>query len=185
MEVNLTATDLILAAHYAGLVEGVKSVQVKNRQVSNRRICNQGDFPIHYIGMLGEIAVSRAIGAAINADITVYGDGGDDMVLHGQTIQVKTSSHANTPKPRYLIFNSLNDFATDWAVSCSVQAPTVVRIHGFVGKQKFSKLAVDHNFGYGVRKCLDEQHLSPIEMFRDAVNWKRKANEQQADGSRA
>lgn len=175
MEIHLTATDLMLAAHYAGLVEGVKSVQVKHHQVSNRRICNQSDFAIHYIGMLGEIAVSRAIGAAVNAEITIGGDGGNDMDMHGQTIQVKTSSHANTPKPRYLIFNNLNDFATDWAISCSVQSPTVVCIHGFTGKEKFNRLAVEHNFGYGKRMCLDEQHLSRIEKFRDAVDWKRGA----------
>ena len=178
MEVHLTATDLIMAAHYAGLVEGVKSVQVKNRQVSNRRICNQGDFAIHYIGMLGEIAVSRVIGVAVNSQITIGGDSGNDMDMHGQTIQIKTSSHANTPKPRFIIFNSLNDFSTDWAISCSVQSPTIVRIHGFVGKEKFNRYAVDHDFGYGNRVCLDEQHLNPIEKFRDAVNWKRSIGNQ-------
>ena len=157
-------------------------MQVKNNQVSNKRISNQSDFAIHYIGMLGEIAVSRAIGAAINAEITIGGDGGNDMSVQGQTIQVKTSSHANTPKPRYLIFNNLKDFSTDWAVSCSVQSPTVICIHGFVGREKFRLLAVEHDFGYGTRLCLDEQHLAPIEMFQDAVNWK---NEQQANSCRA
>jgi hypothetical protein len=178
-DIHLTAIDLMLAAYHAGLIEGVKAVQVKNRQVSNRRISNQSDFGIHYIGMLGEIAVAKTIGTTVSAEITVGGDGGNDMELHGQTIQVKTSSHANTPPPRYLIFNNFEDFATDWAISCSIQSPTVVRIHGFVGRGKFRGLANQHNFGYGIRICLDEKHLSPISRFMEAVNWKR-GNEQQA-----
>lgn len=175
MEIHLNASDLMMAAHYAGLIEGVKAVQVKHRQVANRRICQQSDFGIHYIGMLGEIAVGRVIGTNVNAEITVGGDGGQDMDLYGQTIQVKTSSHANPPRPRYLIFNNAEDFATDWAVSCSVQSPTVVKVHGFVGKEKFMRLAVNHDFGYGNRVCLDEQYLTPIEKFQEAVAWKRGA----------
>ncbi len=173
MEIHLTPAELMMAAHYAGLIEGVKSVQLKAGSIANRRICNQGDFAIHYIGMLGEIAVSRAIGTRINAEITVGGDGAVDMDLYGQTIQVKTSSHAKTPEPRFLIFNSTDDFATDWAVSCSVQSPTVVKVHGFVGKEKFLIRSVERDFGYGQRICLDEKYLSPIEKFREAVEWKR------------
>ncbi len=175
MEIHLTPTELMMAAHYAGLIEGVKSVQLKTGSIANRRICKQGDFAIHYIGMLGEIAVSRAIGTPVNAEITVGGDGAVDMDMQGQTIQVKTSSHAKTPNPRFLIFNGANDFATDWAVSCSVQSPTVIRIHGFVGKEKFMRLAVAHDFGYGERMCLDEKHLTPIEKFKEAVAWKKAA----------
>lgn len=168
MKIELTAPDLMLAAHHAALIEGVKSVQVRAGQVSNRRISNQGDFAIHYAGMLGEIAVARSIGVPIRTEITVGGDSGVDLSFEGQTIQVKTSTHKETPPPRYIIFNSVDEFNTDWAICCSIQSASTVRIHGFASRRKFLANWVEHDFGYGKRACLDEELLSPIERFHEA-----------------
>ena len=168
MIINLTAQDLIISAHHAGLIEGVKSVQVRGGSVSNRRISKQGDFAIHYAGMLGEVAVSRAIGIPIRTEITFGGDSGVDMSYQGKTIQIKTSTHKETPPPRFIIFNSVDDFSTDWAISCSIQSASTVKIHGFTSKRKFLVNRLEHDFGYGVRVCLDEKHLTPIERFQEA-----------------
>jgi hypothetical protein len=86
--------------------------------------------------MLGEIAVCKLLGVNVRFDVTYGGDGNIDLTIKGQTIQIKTSSVLR-PEPRYLIFNSMEDFATDWSIYCSVQSPTVIKIHGFVGKEKF------------------------------------------------
>ena len=169
MDIELNAHDLILAAHYAGLIEGVKSLQLRIGDVKNNKISGQSDFGIHYAGMLGEIAVGKTIGVAPHTDITFYGDGNVDMVYEGQTIQIKTSTHPITPPPRFLIFNSIEDFSTDWAISCSIQNLCTVRLHGFASKRKFVSNVVTHDFGYGIRYCLDEKHLTPINRFHEAI----------------
>ena len=169
MDIDLNAHDLILAAHYAGLIEGVKSIQLKQGSVKNNKISGQTDFGIHYAGMLGEVAVGKATGIPIHTDITFGGDGNVDMVYQGQTIQIKTSTHPITPPPRFLIFNSFEDFSTDWAISCSIQGPCTVRIHGFASKRKFVSNVVTHDFGYGTRYCMDEKHLAPINRLHEAL----------------
>lgn len=169
MNIELNAQDLISAAHHAGLIEGVKSLQVSKGDVRNKRISNQGDFAIHYAGMLGEIAVSKAIGVPLRTHITFGGDDGSDLVYCGQSIQVKTSTHSTTPPPRFIIFNSVEDFSTDWAVSCSVQGLCTIRIHGFISKRKFVANVITHDFGYGTRYCVDEKHLSPINRLNEAI----------------
>ena len=169
MDIDLNAHDLILAAHYAGLIEGVKSMLLQGGSIKNNKISGQTDFGIHYAGMLGEVAVSKATGIPINTDITFGGDGNVDMYHQGQTIQIKTSTHQTTPVPRFLIFNSIDDFSTDWAISCSIQGPCTVRIHGFASKRKFVSNVVIHDFGYGTRYCMDEKHLNPINRLHEAI----------------
>lgn len=169
MIIHLNASDIILAAHVAGMFEGIKRVQVSRGEAANNRIANQGDFAIQFAGMLGEVAISKYIGIPLRTDVTIGGDGNIDMVYEGQTIQVKTSTHAVTPPPRYLIFTKPEDFSTDWAFSCSIQQPAVVKIHGFASKKKFLANLVTHDFGYGTRYCLDEKHLAPIERFHEAI----------------
>lgn len=169
MDIQLNATDIIFAAHASGTIVGIKLVQKDRGEVVNRRISNQGDFAIHYAGMLGEVAVSKYLNIPYRTDITVGGDGYVDMTHHGQTIQIKTSTHTKTPEPRYIIFNSPEEFSTDWAICCSTQSASVVRIHGFASKKKFMAKHVTHDFGYGMRYCLDEKFLSPIDRFHEAM----------------
>ena len=169
MDVELNAHDLIFAAHYAGIIEGVKSVLLKQGDIRNNKISGQSDFGIHYAGMLGEVAVGKATGIPLRTDITFGGDGSVDMSTDGQTIQIKTSTHQTTPPPRFLIFNSIEDFSTDWAISCSIQGACTVRIHGFASKRKFVSNVVTHDFGYGERFCMDEKHLSPINRLHEAM----------------
>jgi hypothetical protein len=171
MEIPLNAGELILAAHHSGLIEGVKMMQNQRGVLNNNRICNQGDFAIHYTGMLGEIAVGKAIGVNVRTDLTFAGDGFVDMFYDKQSIQVKTSTHAylKPDQVRYLIFTTLEEFSTDWAVLCSVKSPALVVIHGFVSRKKFMVKQTKQNFGYGDRFCLDEKFLTPIERFQEAV----------------
>ena len=172
MEVGLTAPELILAAHHSGLIEGVKMMQNHNKVLNNNRICGQGDFAIHYTGMLGEVAVGKALGINVRTDLTFAGDGFIDMIYDDQTIQVKTSTHAylKPDQVRYLIFTTLEEFSTDWAILCSVKSPALIAIHGFVSRKKFMAKYEKQNFGYGDRFCLDEKHLAPIERFSEAVH---------------
>ena len=104
MDIELNAQELIFSAHHAGIIEGVKSLQLSKNEVRNNRISDQGDFAIHYAGMLGEVAVSKAIGVPLRTDITFGGDGGNDMYYHNQSIQIKTSTHS---KPHHHGISSL------------------------------------------------------------------------------
>jgi hypothetical protein len=65
----------------------------------------------------------------------------------------------------------MEDFATDWAIYCSVQSPTIIKIHGFVGKEKFKLNHEIQNFGYGNRYCLNDKYLTDIERFNEAIEW--------------
>ena len=168
MDIELNAHDLIMAAHHAGIIEGVKSLQLKNGEIKNNRISRQSDFGIHYVGMLGEVAVSKTLGIPLRTDVTIGGDGSIDMTHQGQTIQIKTSTHPTTPTQRLMIFNSVEDFHTDWAILCSIQNAYTVRIHGFASKRKFVSNVVTHEFGYGTRYCMDEKILTPINRFHEA-----------------
>jgi hypothetical protein len=170
MEIDLDSNDLILAAHNVGIMQAVKKARLDNRQIKNNKICGQTDFAVHYIGMLGEIAVCKYLGVNVRFDITYGGDGNVDLTIKNQSIQIKTSSILR-PEPRYLIFNSMEDFATDWAVYCSVQSPTIIKIHGFVGKEKFKLNHEIQNFGYGDRYCLNDKYLTDIERFNEAIEW--------------
>lgn len=170
MVIDLKPIDLATATLHAGVIQGVKSVRYKRGEIPNNRICNQSDFAIAYTGMLGEVAVSRVLGTAVNAEVLVAGDGGIDMEMDGQTIQVKTSSH---PQARYLVFNDEKDFATDWAISCAVQWPASVEIKGFIGRERFLKVAEWKDLGFGMRLVVANDQLTPIEQFAEAVEWKR------------
>lgn len=167
MEVQLTVTDLINAAHYAGLFQEVKKVLNGRGDVANHRISERSDFAVHYTGMLGEVAVSKALNIPLKTDVTFGGDGYVDMEYRGQSIQIKTNTFMT--QPRYVIFNSLDNFVTDWAISCSIPFPSVVKIHGFVSRKKFIAKSEKINFGYGERVCIDETLLNPIERFDEAI----------------
>jgi len=169
IDVELDGYDLINASYYASLMQGVKSVQIKNKEVTNRKICGQSDFLIHYVGMLGEIAVCKYLNVPFRRDITIGGDGNIDLTYKDQTVQIKTSSYYKVQLPRYLIFTNMKDFSTDWAIYCSIQHACVVRIHGFTSRKKFNKFVETKNFGYGDRYCLDEKYLSDISKFNEAI----------------
>ena len=170
MMIDLNAQDIIMAAHHAGIINGVKMTQLKAGQVKNNRIANHTDFATNYIGMLGEIAVSKALFIPIRTEITIGGDQNVDMTHHGKTIQIKTSSHAYVKGERYLIFNNREEFSADLAILCSIQSPAVVKIHGFISQKKFLLNCEQQDFGYGIRCVVSEKFLTNIDRFHEAVS---------------
>lgn len=168
MNVQLNADDLILAAHYSGVIYSVKKMQLDYRLIKNNRISDQHDFAIHYTGMLGEVAVSKTLFIPVSTDLFRGGDGNVDMSYSGQTIQVKTNTSTATIK--HLIFNRLEDFSTDWAILCSVPKPSVVKIHGFISKKEFQSKYEEMDFGFGFRYALPETKLIGFNRFSEAIN---------------
>lgn len=169
MNVQLNAEDLILAAHHSGVIYSVKKMQGDYGLIKNNRISDQHDFAIHYSGMLGEVAVSKTLFIPVTTDVFRGGDGNVDMTYSGQTIQVKTNT-SSTATEKHLIFNNLEDFATDWAILCSVPKPSVVKIHGFISRKKFQSMHETMDFGYGLRYVVPETKLVGIDRFSEAID---------------
>lgn len=168
MKVSLDSKDLILAAHYAGMVQSVKGILNDSNEVKDHKYSSMGGFEIHHIGYLGEIAASKALGFQVGSEITKYGDGGIDAVIAGASIQVKTSVY--TGKNQYLFVTDFDkDVIADWLIACTVRSPSVIEIGGFISKRKFKARMFKFNFGYGERDCVKFSDLAPIEKFKEVL----------------
>lgn len=168
----LSPSDMLQATHLAGLINGIKTVQVAERSARNKRITNMGDFQIHLIGKVGEFAVARYLGIEVRDDLTVGGDGAIDLVKLGQSIQVKTRADAKEQARNgelLLIFNHIGEFQADWSVLCSVDRVCSVTLHGFVSRERFAANARSKDFGYGARLVIAASQLSSMEHFDKAV----------------
>ena len=164
--VQLTPEDMILAAHHSGLLSGLKQIQNK-RGLPNKRISNNTDFNIFYIGMLGEIAISKYLKIPLNPEVLVGGDGGIDLHYKGQTIQVKTRTHIAPPV--YMMYTTKEELVADWHILCTIESPTSVGIRGFISKKKFVTLAKVMNFTYNDCFVVDEKLLKNIELLDEAI----------------
>lgn len=165
MLIHLKPEEIISAAHHAAVRQSAKAVRTELGQIKNHKISNQSDFAVNYAGLLGEYAVARSINAKVDTALMIAGDGGTDMVLNGNTIQIKT----NMMPEKVLIFNQLEHFKTDWAILCSIESASAVSIHGFISKSKFDKTYYRHDWGYGNRYCVKADALAPIEKFYEAI----------------
>lgn len=172
MIIELQPQDIIIAAHNAGLVNGVKVLQEKSGLITNKRFNDKKDFELHYIGQLGEIAVSRAIGVSLITEIMFGGDSGTDLTFAGKKIQIKTNTYQGSG-PALLKFNSEEDFSADIAILCCLNGYVCVDVKGFVSKRKFMMFKEERDFGNGTRLCLDEKHLTPIDRLKEALGDKK------------
>lgn len=57
----------------------------------------------HQIGLLGELAVAQFYNLSIDSDIYRLGDDGTDLVLHGLSIDVKTTATDAMERPELLV----------------------------------------------------------------------------------
>lgn len=172
--VNLNAHDIMRAAHISGVINGVKMVQLRNNQVANRRVADMDDFAMNYLGAMAEVAVGKVLGVAPREDVTVYGDGGIDMVIADIKLQIKNQSIPSL-KQRYAYLNTLDEFKADMLILCSVQGVASIGIHGFISKAKFFKHHEALDFGYGKRVGVKADLLAPIDKFYEAAEAIKRA----------
>ena len=128
----------------------------------------QTDEFVSCMGKFGEIAAGRALDAYPNFDITVGGDGGNDLKAWGMTWQVKTSSI------RKLIFNSVDEFVSDAAVLVhllsskgSMFAVPHFHVLGGISRSRFEKQHYKHDFGYGMRAVCDLDQLTGLNTIKE------------------
>jgi hypothetical protein len=170
MIVEFLSHEVDEVLYWAQEIEDVK----RTNNVRNKKFdVNNTDVGVHAIGMLGELAAGRVLGAQPDWEIYLDGDDGNDMTAWGLTWQVKTSSM------RKLIFNHESDFITDAAVLVhhlaskhKVFENPVFDVVGGISRARFMGLCYGHDFGYGVRLVVDGDDLTDmmtIKGKRDAV----------------
>lgn len=172
-EIVLEGADMLQATYHAAVIRGVKAVRAADGAVRNRRVSRLNDFGTHFVGMLGEVAVAKALGVPLRTDQTTGGDGCVDLVVDGQRVQVKTSSWASLPRERLVIVERAEELQAEWLVSCAVKWPTTVEIHGFISRLRFLRTAFRHDFGYGAKLCVKADALQDIGLFGAAVDVMR------------
>jgi hypothetical protein len=164
MRVEFLQHEVDEVLYWAQEIEDVK----RTNNVRNKKFdVNNTDVGVHAIGMLGELAAGRVLGAQPDWDIYLAGDDGNDMTAWGLTWQIKTSSM------RKLIFNHETDFVTDAAILVHHLAPKhkvfeqpVFNVVGGISKSRFLKLYYEHNFGYGIRLVVEGDDLTDMENIK-------------------
>lgn len=128
----------------------------RSRQIKNQRFSkDKSDLSVDYIGMVGEMAVAKALGLDMDLD-KVGVDYGIDFIYGNTPIDVKTRSHPATE----LIFKSMKAFKAQVAVLAKFKRENCVDILGCISRKKFRKYSRPT-----VYDCIGvpEEYLSPIE----------------------
>lgn len=129
---------------------------------------NNSSRGVDIMGRLGEIAATQVFGGEIDWSLHGGGDPGFDTHFFGLSAAIKTSSLPT------LIFNDESYFTTDIAVLVQLvgdktqpqQLSNIWRVWGVVSREKFMRLHMKKNYGYGERLILQANHLkSPSEFI--------------------
>jgi hypothetical protein len=101
---------------------------------------------IDVMGVRAELAVSIFLAVPFNDRILPGGDDGADLEYRGRSVEVKAISY----RGGVLIFHSLDEFDSNFAVACF--APNRrVDILGWITRERFAEIHEKRNFGKGLR----------------------------------
>lgn len=112
-----------------------------------------GDY--HFLGLLGEMAYAKHYSVPLDTEVLDLGDGGIDLCILGQTVDVKTSTN---PDP-ILKLNSIKDFKAEMMALALKVSDNTVDLCGFCDLRSMIRHGYKRDFGHGPRVCLDEQFL--------------------------
>ena len=115
----------------------------------------QKDGNYHFHGMLGEYAYAKHYNVAVDTEVTYLGDGGIDLKVLGQTVDVKTVNY----DPAILKLNSIRDFNSDMMALALRNTDNEIYLCGFTDLRHAIQQCYSRDFGHGKRLCLDEGHL--------------------------
>lgn len=126
------------------------------------------DWEICYFGFMGEVGVARALCIEPNWSVLIGGDGGADLSLGENMLQIKTPLTKQTKD--WLYFNDEERFSAEYGVLCNIdEYETSVLIRGAVRNADFVDLCVTKNFGYGERLGVHVSQLTSMDDLIDAV----------------
>ena len=134
------------------------------------KVVGDPDIDLDFWGIVGEYYVAKHLNICPDLSISKGGDGGKiDLVRNNQTIQVKTNLF--NPMPT-LIFNQEGSyqFKADLAILVGVleDKKNTIKIWGFLSKKNFLARKIqgsawyEHNYGHGVRDCIDGKDLNKL-----------------------
>ena len=152
MRIILTEEELDQCKHAASNRSNyARSSKIKNQRVDQ----SKSDKDVDYIGMVGELAVAKALG--LDMDFEKVGvDYGIDFTYNNYTVDVKTRSFPGED----LVFKSHKAFKAQVAILARFKKEDCVDILGCMSRKKFKQLATPTHYG-----CLSvsQKHLYPIE----------------------
>lgn len=165
---TLTTSEIAAAHQWVAEKLHIKATHDIRDKKFDRTNTSEG---VSLIGMMGEIAGCKALGAQPNLSVMIGGDDGFDCEAHGLLWQIKTSSL------RALIFNSVDDFVADVALLVhhladkeAVGDDPRFEIIGGVSRKRFMKQHFQHDYGYGMRLVMNADDLTPIEKLLGMVS---------------
>lgn len=119
----------------------------------------QSEFEIHYVGALGEKAVAKFYGSAVDHETYMVRDDGIDMTINRFTTQIKTTTFGGGDP--FFFMNSMDCFTAEIGIGVQYLSPIRLRIGGIISRKKFERTAQRKNFGYGVRLAVPFSELAP------------------------
>jgi hypothetical protein len=154
-ETKLSIEEENKSLHIA-LLRNKKNGQVPNKRSSQRH----SDLAIHHAGVKGEIVVSKLIGGSVDQRFLIGGDDGapDLVTKSGLRVEVKAAMY----DPPIIKLNNIDEFKSDVIVSCFTKGP-LVKVYGYINKDRFMERYTTRNFGYGKRFILYPADLLPIQ----------------------
>jgi hypothetical protein len=134
MLVDLDPYDL----EKVGLLAQARGVG-KRPNVKNRRVTGETDKVVDIAGVKGEYAFAKAYDLPIQTWPGIGGDPGYDFLMHGRTVDVKTTFY---PKGRLLLPTWQEDHIADVLVlaACPIEVSQVV-LCGWTSRKLFMKSA--------------------------------------------
>lgn len=163
MIVSFTAAEMYLVLHYASVMHETKQINLARGEINNRRYAKDiDDFSMHLIGVMGEAGLCKQLHIKYSPPFHKYGDDGNDIDYGGYTIQVKTQSKSYGDDG-LLYVNDINAVPSDILVSACVHGPASIQLVGAISKDKFKRIMHQRDLGYGMRDCVYNKELMPIE----------------------
>ena len=125
-----------------------------------RDASREGRIQTAYYGLIGEWILAKYLW--LEPDLSIHsGDGGVDLLYHGITVQAKASWHTSGN----LIYggNWNKGFEADITVlMLSTLYPDLFEIAGFITRQAFAAFSKVGDFGYGKRRYVPQELLTPM-----------------------
>jgi hypothetical protein len=158
IRVDLSQKEIDLALQFVDEMRKDK----KDYQVTDRKFdANNTSWAVNLMGHLGEKAVAKVYGVAVDDRVLTGGDEGYDLIINNHTVQVKTSV------TNQLIFNSKELFSAQHAILVTLvgdrKQPHIDShfiIHGSIARDKFLEVCFEKDYGYGTRYVCDTTDLS-------------------------
>jgi hypothetical protein len=158
IRVDLSQKEIDLALQFVDEMRSDK----ENYHVTDRKFdAKNTSWAVNLMGHLGEKAVAKAYGVAVDDRVLTGGDEGYDLIINNHTVQVKTSV------TNQLIFNSKELFCAQHAILVTLvgdrKHPHIDShfiIHGSIARNKFLDICFEKDYGYGTRYVCNATDLS-------------------------